>query len=1184
MEQMPMWCPPTPPQDDNDIYIDYSLTFMYEMTPIPDAELPPVYIKKDYKRSRGDAGFPLDGSRRPLKMRREDNYVAPRSLFDRPSAAIARIRRDLKNQRYRGVFKPNVQIPGLKPQTPQKQLVEPEGMAEWTIFEDIVILHVLVNLQGLPCNLMVLSPGHTPNWDLVSEIVNFQSKTYRSPKQCRWRYEMVIQPREEGKFVESPKKQKKMKAMLKSEYLKGPLRYLRTTLMYANDNNTTFTKLMRSRFDCIKAAYLKKAPPPKRHFNTPSLMNPKHMEVLQEFGIVNYDQPISPLNIAAMKANKIREKQRSQCPPPPPPVPAQVVPVQQQQQTQQQTAATVSQVQIQEMVVQQQQQQNVSTGATAVQQASALHAQQLQIQHIPSSNVQGVTQQQTATAIVLQHAGSMQQSAGTTTPQTQQQILRAGMGNTQIVKAIVAPQSGLLTAGQMQQLTQQAAAAGAQHVQLQQQGTVGTPSSVSVVLTTPVQTLPSNVQSAQQHAQSSTAQIVSISPQTIVSTGSQSGGSIVQTIPSQSLPQVVSVSQLATVGTVLTTSANLQPSATVTTLNTSALRAQRIVAATAGTLQDVVLQQRSGNPSPTIVSMSNLGQSVAAAQFQAAQLRLASMPGTSQQVTKVPVSTLQQSAKIAGNVGGNQPAHIQLYRQRQQLKVLQATPAQGGSQTLVQTASGQTALVNAAGTIIQGSLVQTAGGQATMQVQGQKVAVATVSSANMTAAASSGGVATSVATVQVAHQGRTQFIKQVGGKQTIARQVGDDMVLVKRQVIGAHQKAQVLQQGQIFNTTATSAQGTVQLQQQQAQSAVGGGQQQLQSQQQQVQQVTAQQIATLVKTSSGAGVVQQTSGGGGGSVTVSTGGGQQSTVNMALTHIKPGGQIKVTTSMANQAQMRQLHMQPLNMPRKINRMTQIATAAQTGQPVTTSVGQSPSGATVVQQPKGAGSMQTQLVHIQNTKSLPSSVTVQQIQQVMRQGQQGSLAATGLVLSKTSVGRVIPVSVASQSNQRQTIQVVSAASAQALAAGNLRAHVTGGQNIAGTIKVGTNSGNQSQTQQAIHLIQQQVAAQQGQRQNASPVRLQTAGGNLVAVVQQQNIQQQQQNVASSSIVSSSGASQGEVMTITQTVATSGGGGGQQQQQQQLQQQQQQQQQTQQTTAQQVRTLVKKKIMQIRSEKE
>jgi len=71
---------------------------------------------------------------------------------------------------------------------------------------------------------------------------------------------------------------------------------------------------------------------------------------------------------------------------------------------------------------------------------------------------------------------------------------------------------------------------------------------------------------------------------------------------------------------------------------------------------------------------------------------------------------------------------------------------------------------------------------------------------------------------------------------------------------------------------------------------------------------------------------------------------------------------------------------------------------------------------------GGNSVQAQLLHIQNTKALPNSVTVQQIQQVMRSGQQGTLATTNLVLGKTSVGRVIPVSVASQANQRQTIQV------------------------------------------------------------------------------------------------------------------------------------------------------------------
>lgn len=34
-------------------------------------------------------------------------------------------------------------------------------------------------------NLVILCPAHTPNWDLVSELVNMMSRVYRSPKQCK---------------------------------------------------------------------------------------------------------------------------------------------------------------------------------------------------------------------------------------------------------------------------------------------------------------------------------------------------------------------------------------------------------------------------------------------------------------------------------------------------------------------------------------------------------------------------------------------------------------------------------------------------------------------------------------------------------------------------------------------------------------------------------------------------------------------------------------------------------------------------------------------------------------------------------------------------------------------------------------------------------------------------------------
>lgn len=95
---------------------------MYERELIPESELPPVYIKKEIKRSRTDAGFLIDG-RRPIKMRKEDNYFPPRSLFDRPSPALAKLRRDLKLQRYRGNFKPIIQITTIKQQQTQSQSI-----------------------------------------------------------------------------------------------------------------------------------------------------------------------------------------------------------------------------------------------------------------------------------------------------------------------------------------------------------------------------------------------------------------------------------------------------------------------------------------------------------------------------------------------------------------------------------------------------------------------------------------------------------------------------------------------------------------------------------------------------------------------------------------------------------------------------------------------------------------------------------------------------------------------------------------------------------------------------------------------------------------------------------------------------------------------------------------------------
>ena len=62
-----------------------------------------------------------------------------------------------------------------------------------------VILQAVKQLLELPLNLTIVSPAHTPNWDLVSDVVNSCSRIYRSSNQCRNRYENVLIPREEGK-------------------------------------------------------------------------------------------------------------------------------------------------------------------------------------------------------------------------------------------------------------------------------------------------------------------------------------------------------------------------------------------------------------------------------------------------------------------------------------------------------------------------------------------------------------------------------------------------------------------------------------------------------------------------------------------------------------------------------------------------------------------------------------------------------------------------------------------------------------------------------------------------------------------------------------------------------------------------------------------------------------------------
>ncbi|XP_023576411.1 E1A-binding protein p400 isoform X3 [Octodon degus] len=313
-EVMPLWTPPTPPQDDNDIYIDSVMCLMYETLPIPEAKLPPVYVRKERKRHKTDPS----AAGRKKKQRHGEAVVPPRSLFDRATPGMLKIRREGKEQKKNLLLKQQTPFAKPLPTYVKSSGEPPQDSPEWLIGEDWALLQAVKQLLELPLNLTIVSPAHTPNWDLVSDVVNSCSRIYRSSKQCRNRYENVIIPREEGKSKNN--------------------RPLRTSQIYAQDENATHTQLYTSHFDLMKMTAGKRSPPIKPLLGmNPFQKNPKHASVLAESGI-NYDKPLPPIQVASLRAERIAkekkalaDQQKAQQP-----AVAQPPPQQQQQQPQQQ--------------------------------------------------------------------------------------------------------------------------------------------------------------------------------------------------------------------------------------------------------------------------------------------------------------------------------------------------------------------------------------------------------------------------------------------------------------------------------------------------------------------------------------------------------------------------------------------------------------------------------------------------------------------------------------------------------------------------------------------------------------------------------------------------------------------------------------------------------------------------------
>ncbi|XP_047678904.1 E1A-binding protein p400 isoform X4 [Tachysurus fulvidraco] len=300
-EIMPLWTPPTPPQDDNDIYIDSVICLMYDSAPMPESKLPPVYIRKEHKRPKMD---PSSMGRKKKKGHGE-TVIPPRSLFDK--ASMLKVRREGKDQKKN--FSLKQQAPFAKPlPSLVKPTMEPgQDNPEWLISEDWALLQAVKQLLELPLNLTIVSPAHTPNWDLVSDVVSSCSRIYRSPKQCRSRYENVIIPREEGKLIYEANPKKKTKSTYKTKNS----RPLRTCQIYTQDDNATQIQLYNNRFELMKIIASKRSPPIKPLLGlNPFQKNPKHASVLAESGI-SYDKPLPPIQVASQRAERIAKEKKA---------------------------------------------------------------------------------------------------------------------------------------------------------------------------------------------------------------------------------------------------------------------------------------------------------------------------------------------------------------------------------------------------------------------------------------------------------------------------------------------------------------------------------------------------------------------------------------------------------------------------------------------------------------------------------------------------------------------------------------------------------------------------------------------------------------------------------------------------------------------------------------------------------
>ncbi|NXL88081.1 EP400 protein, partial [Alectura lathami] len=175
-----IWTPLVVPESQDDVYTDAVMCLTYSSTPIPEAELPLLFVRKARKRQ----GTDLSSSGERKKHCRR---IPPPSLFDQVSPRILKKQQRSKAQKALPLVKQQMYF--ARPLSALKSAADTaQDSPAWLFDEDVALLKAVKQLLALPLNLAVVSPAQTVNWDFVSDVVNFCNYAYLSPEQCQDRY------------------------------------------------------------------------------------------------------------------------------------------------------------------------------------------------------------------------------------------------------------------------------------------------------------------------------------------------------------------------------------------------------------------------------------------------------------------------------------------------------------------------------------------------------------------------------------------------------------------------------------------------------------------------------------------------------------------------------------------------------------------------------------------------------------------------------------------------------------------------------------------------------------------------------------------------------------------------------------------------------------------------------------